>query len=276
MKPWKHTVHFQTLISHPSKSIIPAIPSLFHQHHCSSSSSSSSSVPSSSQSSSSSYTTSSSSSNEKPNPTTLTQQDLTKINLLIPRLCLTDHLNKAIHLTTTALLSTPPPPPASLSLSILAHSLASQPDMSLPMSLLTVLRHHPQSHPHLTPLTTLLLTSYIKRNRRREALKVYHWMLRPGSPCRVGKTVYGVLVPGLCRAGWVLEALRVLRDMLALGFVPVGGLRERVYRSLLMEARVKQAVDLDKALCSCAGDANADSVKNAIALLDSIIEDWSE
>ncbi|KAJ6428549.1 hypothetical protein OIU84_023883 [Salix udensis] len=123
--------------------------------------------------------------------------------------------------------------------------------MTTPMSLLTILRHTPQAHSHLSPINTMLITSYIKKKRPKEALKVYNWMLRPGSPCKVEKIVYCVLVNGLCETGWVLEGLKVLKDMVSVGFLPVGRLKERVYRSLLREARVREAVELDKALCDC-------------------------
>ncbi|KAJ6307813.1 hypothetical protein OIU76_017579 [Salix suchowensis] len=206
--------------------------------------------------------------------TTLTQEEVTKINLLIPRLCLLNHLTTAIQLTTTSLLANLPP--KSLSFSILAHSLTSQPDMTTPMSLLTILRHTPQAHSHLSPINTMLITSYIKKKRPKEALKVYNWMLRPGSPCKVEKIVYCVLVNGLCETGWVLEGMKVLKDMVSVGFLPVGRLKERVYRSLLREARVREAVELDKALCDCFEDVSGDGGKKVIDLLDSLIRNWSE
>ncbi|KAJ6393334.1 hypothetical protein OIU77_022741 [Salix suchowensis] len=143
--------------------------------------------------------------------------------------------------------------------------------MTTPMSLLTILRHTPQAHSHLSPINTMLITSYIKKKRPKEALKVYNWMLRPGSPCKVEKIVYCVLVNGLCETGWVLEGLKVLKDMVSVGFLPVGRLKERVYRSLLREARVREAVELDKALCDCFEDVSGDGVKKVIDLLDSLI-----
>ncbi|CAK7335941.1 unnamed protein product [Dovyalis caffra] len=206
--------------------------------------------------------------------TTLTQEEVTRINLLIPRLCLLNHLTTAIQLTTTTLLTNPPP--KSLSFSVLVHSLTSQPDMIKPISLLTILRHTPIAHSHLTPITIMLITSYIKKKRPKEALKVYHWILRPGSPCKVEKIVFSVLVNGFCEFGWVLEGLKVLRDMVSVGFLPIGGLKERVYRSLLREARVREAVELDKALCDCFEDVGGESCKEVIDLLDSLIRNWSE
>ncbi|KAM0965929.1 hypothetical protein ACFX2C_021758 [Malus domestica] len=72
----------------------------------------------------------------------LTQEDLTKINLLLRRLCLLNHLD------ITALLANLPL--ESVFLSVLIHSFTSQPDLAQPMSLLNHLRHNPPSHPHLT------------------------------------------------------------------------------------------------------------------------------
>ncbi|KAG6791460.1 hypothetical protein POTOM_000581 [Populus tomentosa] len=122
----------------------------------------------------------------------------------------------------------------------------------------------------------MLITSYIKKKRPKEALKVYNWMLRPGSPCKVEKIVFCVLVNGLCEIGWVLEGLKVLKDMVSVGFLPIGGLKERVYRSLLSEARVKEAVELDKALCDCFEDVGGEGDKKVIDLLDSLIRNWSD
>ncbi|KDP43134.1 hypothetical protein JCGZ_26667 [Jatropha curcas] len=204
----------------------------------------------------------------------LTQQELTKINLLIPRLCLSDHLTTAIHLTTTSLLTNPPQ--KSISFSILIHFLTSQPDMAKSMSFLTILRHTPQVHCHLTPITTMLITSYVKKRRPKEALKVYQWMQRPGSPCKVERIVYEVLVNRFCGFGLVLEGLRILKDMVAVGFVPKNGLRRTVYRSLLREARVGKAVELNEALYGCFEDDNGEGVKKVRELLDSIIGNWTE
>uniref|UniRef100_A0A2P2K5V2 Pentatricopeptide repeat-containing protein n=1 Tax=Rhizophora mucronata TaxID=61149 RepID=A0A2P2K5V2_RHIMU len=206
---------------------------------------------------------------------TLTQEELVKINLTIPRLCLSDHhLDTAIQLTKASLLTSPPP--KSISLSILIHSLTSQPDMSKPMSLLTSITHNPQAHPHLMPITTMLVTSYVNKKRPKEALKVYRWLHRPRCPCKVENIVYGVLVNGFCRFGLVLEALKVLRDMVGVRLLPGGGLRERVYRSLLREARVKQAVELNQALCDCIEDANGASVEKVVKLLESMIVNWTD
>ncbi|GAV75046.1 PPR domain-containing protein/PPR_1 domain-containing protein [Cephalotus follicularis] len=203
----------------------------------------------------------------------LTQQELTKINLLIPRLCLFNHLTTAINLITTALLTNPPP--KSLSLSILTHSLASQPDLTLPMSLLTRLKHIPQAHPHLTHITTMLITSFLRQGRPKDALKVYHWMIRPGSSCEVEPVVYGILVHGFCGKGLVLEALRVLRDMVGIRLMPGVGLRKTVFRSLLREARVKEAVEFDEALKCVGKGCEGEVVKKVVDLLDHMIANWA-
>ncbi|EEF34227.1 conserved hypothetical protein [Ricinus communis] len=147
--------------------------------------------------------------------------------------------------------------------------------MTKPVSLLTILRHTPQAHDYLTPITTMLITSYVKRKRPKEAFKVYQWMLRPGSPCRVEKIVFLALVNGFCEFGLVLEGLRILRDMVDVGFVPGVRLRRRVYRSLLMEARVREAVELDKALCFYA-NGDVDGVSKLRKLLDPVIRNWTE
>ncbi|CAN1810038.1 Pentatricopeptide repeat-containing protein At4g20090 [Linum perenne] len=203
---------------------------------------------------------------------TLTDGEITKINLLIPRLCTTPNsLPTAIHLITTALLTNPPP--NSLSLSIFIHSLTSEPDMAKPMSLLTVLRHNPSAHSYQSPIASMLISSYLKRDRPREALKVYHWMIRPGSLCKVEKSVYGVLVHGFCKLGLAFDSLKVLRDMVGVGLLPGDGLRMMVKRNLLWEARVCEAVELDAALSGC---IDGEGFEKVINLLDSLIGNWKE
>ncbi|GMN54922.1 hypothetical protein TIFTF001_024050 [Ficus carica] len=93
----------------------------------------------------------------------LTADEIAQVNLLLPRLFLSSdhcHLATATKLATAALLTNSPP--NSVSLSPLLLSLASLPssDTSLPMSLLTRLRH---SHsPHLFPSVTALAASYFR------------------------------------------------------------------------------------------------------------------
>ncbi|KAH7569727.1 hypothetical protein JRO89_XS06G0256900 [Xanthoceras sorbifolium] len=147
------------------------------------------------------------------------------------------------------------------------------------MSLLTKLRHTPQAHPSVAPICTLLVSSYVKKGRPRDALKVYGWMLRPDSPCdgvEKQKAVFHVLVGGLCREGMVVEALGVLRDMVRGGLVVVGGgLRERVFRSLLREARVREARELDAAL-EVVGNGGDGGLEKLLNLLDQMIASWTE
>ncbi|KAH7544876.1 hypothetical protein FEM48_Zijuj01G0032400 [Ziziphus jujuba var. spinosa] len=204
----------------------------------------------------------------------LTQEELTKINLLIPRLCLTNQLPTAIHLTNTALLTNPPL--KSISLSILVDSLASQPDMARPMSLLTRLRHSPVSHHYLMPINTMLIASYFKKGKPKEALKLFNWIVRPGSPCVLDGKVCGILVNGFCRNRMVLEALKVVRAMVAANVFPGGDLKERIYRGLLWEARIREAMELYESL-GCLGDGEGgEGARKVLALLDHMIANWKE
>ncbi|OMO80075.1 hypothetical protein CCACVL1_13184 [Corchorus capsularis] len=209
---------------------------------------------------------------------TLTHEEVSKINLLIPRLCLSNHLTTAIQLTAAALLTNPPPNPKSISFSILAHSLTLQPDLKLPMSLLTRLTHIPQAHPHLTPICKILIASYLNNGRPKDGFKVYKWMLRPGSPCTIDKATYGILVGGLCSSGLVLEGLMVLRNMLEskVPLLPGDGLRKIVIRSLLREARVKEALAFQQLLPSSNEFGCVEGLRKAVDLLDHLIGNWTD
>ncbi|XVE48425.1 hypothetical protein DITRI_Ditri01bG0001400 [Diplodiscus trichospermus] len=208
---------------------------------------------------------------------TLTQEEACKINLLIPRLCLSNHITTAIQLATAALLTNPSPTPKSPSLSFLVHSLALHHDLKLSISLLTLLSRIPQAHPHprLSPIFTMLIASHLKQGRPKDAFKVYNWMQRPGSPCNcmVNKAVYGILVGGLCASGLVLEGLRVLRDMLRVNLLPEEGLRTKVVRSLLREARIKEAKAFEK-LWPCIGCVGG--LHKGLDLLDQYIGNWTK
>ncbi|CAK9327266.1 unnamed protein product [Citrullus colocynthis] len=88
------------------------------------------------------------------------------------------------------------------------------------MSLLTRLYHHRNALLYSTPIITMLIFSYCKRRKSKEALKIFHWMLRPGSPCKPDERVYKTLISGLCRKRMTLDALKVLRNMIDSNLVP--------------------------------------------------------
>lgn len=100
---------------------------------------------------------------------------------------------------------------------------------------------------------------------------MFNWMVRPGSPWELEEKICGVLVSGFCRNGMVLEALKVLRAMAAANVEPRGGLRKLVYRGLLREARVREAMELNAALEFDCDEGR----KKAFVLLDRMIENWS-
>lgn len=102
---------------------------------------------------------------------------------------------------------------------------------------------------------------------------MFNWMVRPGSPWELEERFCGVLVDGFCRNGMVLEALKVLRIMAAANAGrPRGRLRELVYRGLLREARIREALELNEALdCDC-----GEGMKKVLEVLDKMIENWTE
>ncbi|PKI71216.1 uncharacterized protein LOC116209544 [Punica granatum] len=206
----------------------------------------------------------------------LTQEELASINLLIPRLCFINQLATAIRLISAALLLPHPPPLHSLSLPVLIHSLSSQPDLSLSASLLTRLQR--SSPPQLTPVATLLIVYYLKNRRPRDALQLFDdWLMRPGSSsCLPHPASSGLLLGAFCRNGMVFEALKVLSAMLASNVIPGSNLRRSLHRSLLREARIAEAVELDRALAKASSDRTGGGKREAALLLDRIFRDWTE
>lgn len=80
--------------------------------------------------------------------------------------------------------------------------------------------------------------------------------------------MYAVLVGELCRTGLVLEGLMVLRDMVKANLRPGERLKERIFRSLLREARIREAMELNEALCRVGNGKVLD-------LLDLLIRNWT-
>ena len=105
---------------------------------------------------------------------------------------------------------------------------------------------------------------------------MFNWMVRPGSPCVLDLKVCGILVNGFCRKGMVFEALKVLREMVGVNLVPGRDLGKWVYRGLLREARIREAMELNEAL-GLVLDVNGDeAMKKVLGLLDHIIGNWTE
>ncbi|XP_060962329.1 pentatricopeptide repeat-containing protein At5g64320, mitochondrial-like, partial [Cannabis sativa] len=175
---------------------------------------------------------------DSPSSSSSSSKPVTEINLLLPRLCLSNQLNTATHLAITALLTNPPLD--AISLSALLDSLASQSDITMPMSLLTRLRRSPMFQHHVAPINNTLVAAYFRKGQLKEAIKVFNWMLRSGSPFKLVEKFCGILVDEFCRSGMVLKALKVLRAMVAADICPHGELRKVVYRGLLREARIRE------------------------------------
>ncbi|XP_058096173.1 uncharacterized protein LOC131241371 [Magnolia sinica] len=217
--------------------------------------------------------------NPLPPQPSLSPQQLTQINLLIPRLCQRpDHLPHVARLLDSILLLPNPPPLTSLSLPILIHSLTSSSDISLSMSLLTRLGRNPRAGPHLLPIAHLLLASYLRARKPRDAMSIFRWMSRPENSQwgKVNGSTYGMAVTGFCRNGRTLEALKVLRGMVSAGVAPEEDVRGWVYRSLLREARVKEAVELDGALGRVREGGKGGDRDAAVELMDQMVRDWRE
>ncbi|WOG89534.1 hypothetical protein DCAR_0208772 [Daucus carota subsp. sativus] len=199
----------------------------------------------------------------------LTEEELNRINLLIPRLCLSNNLPQAISLVHTALLTNPPP--TSISLSILVHSLSSDPDLTRPISFMTRIKH---TNPTFLPtISRMFLSSYFKKGQPRNAMKVFKWMTRPDCP-DPDHRFYAVAAGGFCRSGALLESLRAIRLLVGSGFVPGPDLRTQVYGALLRVAMIKEAQELSEAFSGCT--RNGGGGKKVVSLLDNMIACWVE
>ncbi|XP_042062964.1 uncharacterized protein LOC121806864 isoform X2 [Salvia splendens] len=210
----------------------------------------------------------------------LTEEEVNQINAVIRRLCDSNHLKEATDLISAA-LSTARPPLASLPVSSLISRLASQPDLTYPMHLLNSLKFNPNaSDPSvLIPVVKMILASLFENGRPKMAVKIFQWVARPDFPGGVAADLelYAGLVNGFCRNGMMLDSLRVLRVVMACEKLVIGDeIRVCVYRGLLREARVREALELNAALGSCTSGSDGDTCvsEKVVHLLERIISNW--
>ncbi|KAI0507174.1 hypothetical protein KFK09_013295 [Dendrobium nobile] len=207
--------------------------------------------------------------------TILSDHELSEVRQLLPALCDAGHPLDAVRLLAAALLADPPL--SSLPLADLADRLTSFPDMSASMALLTTLRFHPR-RPCPLPFCSLIISSYFRRRRLREAAKVFAWLCRIDSPCRPDMEIYRIAVRGFCEGGRALEAVRVVKEMARDGMLPTEEIRILLCLVLLREARVQEGLDFDDAVRKAGeGDGgDGDGIAGVTELLDRIIKDWEE
>ncbi|CAA6668652.1 unnamed protein product [Spirodela intermedia] len=213
-----------------------------------------------------------------PPPQYLTPEEIAQVNRLLPNLCNSGHLREAVALLDASLLAGAPldalPVAAVLRRlcggggddELLRH------DMTHSMALLNALLHNPRRHPAAAAaIAAMLVETYLELRRPREALKVFDWMRRPKSPCPPELRLWRAMVQGLCRYGRLLEALRVVKEMLV-----VTGAAAWVYWSLLNEARVREGLELDEALGGVCEVGDEEACERAVQVLDRIISNWRD
>ncbi|XP_020573299.1 uncharacterized protein LOC110019803 [Phalaenopsis equestris] len=207
--------------------------------------------------------------------TILSDQELSDIHHLLPALCDAGHPLEAVRLLDAALLANPPL--SSLPLPELADRLSNLPDMSACMALLTSLRFHPH-RPSPLPFCALFISSYFRRQRLREAAKVFAWLCRADSPCRPDTEVCRIAVRGFCEGGRAIEAVRVVREMAREGVLPTEEIRILLCLALLREARVQEGLNFDDAVRKVGEgkNNNGDGIAGITELLDRMIKDWED
>lgn len=126
----------------------------------------------------------------------------------------------------------------------------------------------------------MVVSSLFENGQPKRAVKVFQWVARPDFPggAAADLDLYAVLVDGFCRNGMMLESLRVLRVMAGEDLVIGDEIRVRVYRGLLREARVREALELNAELGSCSpgSDGGTPVSEKLVHLLDQMIANWVE
>ncbi|KAI3463544.1 hypothetical protein Pfo_020207 [Paulownia fortunei] len=211
----------------------------------------------------------------------LTEEEVKQINAVIPRLCSSNHLKEAIHLISAA-LSTANPPLSSLPLSSLINRLALEPDLTHLMHLLNALKYNPSTGKPLVlvPIAKMFVSSFFQKGQPKRAVKIFQWVSRPDFPGGVAEDLefYAVLIDGFCKNGMILDSLRVLRVMASENLVVGSEVGMWVYRGLLREARVREALELNAALDSgtLGSDGGTFGSKEVVDLLDRMTANWVE
>ncbi|KAG8388152.1 hypothetical protein BUALT_Bualt02G0096200 [Buddleja alternifolia] len=210
----------------------------------------------------------------------LTEEEVTQINAVVPRLCSSNRLKDAVNLISAALF-TANPPLNSLPLSDLVNRLAQEPDLTHPMHFLNALKYSTETlNPILIQIVEMFVSSFFRNGDPKKALKIFQWLSRPDFPGGVAKDseIYAVFVDGFCKNGMILDSVRVLRVMASENVVVGSEVRVCVYRGLLREARVREALELNAALDRCnLGNGSGDSCsKEVVELLDRMIANWIE
>jgi pentatricopeptide repeat protein len=93
--------------------------------------------------------------------------------------------------------------------------------------------------------------------------------------CVLDEKVCRILVYGFCKQAMVLEALKVLRAMVGVNLVPGRDMGTWVYKGLLREARIKEALELNEALGLVKDVGGDEAVKKVLGLLDHMIVLWT-
>lgn len=88
--------------------------------------------------------------------------------------------------------------------------------------------------------------------------------------------LYAALIDGFCKNWMVLDSLHVLRVMASGNLVIGSEIKMWIYRGLLREARVREALELNAALSRCTpgSDGGTFGSKEVVDLLDQMITTW--
>lgn len=151
-----------------------------------------------------------------------------------------------------------------------------EPDLTHDMYFLNKIKFNPKIQSFLKPITTMCVSCYFDKGQPERALKIVQWVSRGDFPrgC-IDVAFYDVSVNGFWRYGMMLEALRVLRLMIINEDSEIGdGVRVCIYRGLLREARVKEALELNKRLEEY--DRSDERKQKLVESLDHMIATWIE
>eukprot|EP01018_Ginkgo_biloba_P030271 Gb_05102 [translate_table: standard] len=209
--------------------------------------------------------------------TPLTDTEIQRVNELVTSLCQNGHLQVALELIDASLhagglLK-------SLNLDIFIDALCKERKMVHARKFINQIKKKGYNVDILPPIYRMLIDGYCKRCKLMEAMELLNEMRQSDDPhCYPDASVFATVVEGCCKVKRLFESIRILRYMLDRSFVPKSGTQMILFRSLLREARVREAHKLQEILGSLGEESVCSPAKvcQVVVLLDQLLDDWSD
>ena len=118
----------------------------------------------------------------------------------------------------------------------------------------------------------MTLEIYLNNGKLNNALKVFAFMRRKNSLCKIEGGLCGKMVGVLCHHGRLMEAMKVVREMVG-GCGIMEEVRESIYMGFLHDARVREGKEVDEVLRKVV-EGDEEACGRALVVIDRILMNW--